>query len=190
MSEAMKADGIEPDTTVYNALISACAQGQQWALAELFYEEMQASGIPADEVTLAALVTAYGRSGEAARAVAMLDAMPSVVPNLIAYNAAISACQITAQWQLALTVWEKLQDAQLQADAFTYNSLISVFEKANLMDVAKAWFEVCPMIWCAMVMIPASTPPSSSISRSTSPFLGCTVIALIRNALMQNHWEH
>ena len=51
-------------------------------------------------VSLNALITSCGRASEAQRAVDLLHT--GLVPDLVSYNAAISACETTNQWQQAL----------------------------------------------------------------------------------------
>ena len=52
-----------------------------------------------------------------------------VVPNVITYNALISACEKGKQPERALGVLEAMQQQGLEPNAITYNALISSCEK-------------------------------------------------------------
>lgn len=60
---------------------------------------------------------------------------------MVVYNAALMACQVANRWQLALQLWERMNEAGVEPDLRTFNTLISVFERANQMDVALTWYE-------------------------------------------------
>ena len=54
--ERMKAEGLEPDRTTYNALISALEKGGQLPRALAVRGEMRQAGVQADTITYSALI--------------------------------------------------------------------------------------------------------------------------------------
>ncbi len=54
-----------------------------------------------------------------------------LVPNVITYNAAISACEKGEQWQKALGILAVMPEAGLVPNVITYNAAISACEKGQ-----------------------------------------------------------
>jgi len=91
--------GLEPDTIVCNAALSACERGGQWEEALLLLREMDCvEGSPPDRVSYNTAIAALSRGGQWRMAVELLDEMPRVVapphntPDAHSFGAAISAC--------------------------------------------------------------------------------------------------
>ncbi|CAE8586890.1 unnamed protein product [Polarella glacialis] len=55
----------------------------------------------------------------------------SVVPNEVTYNAAISACEKSGQWQQALSLLSLMPEARVVPNEITYSAAISACEKAG-----------------------------------------------------------
>ena len=54
-----------------------------------------------------------------------------LLPNVITYNALISACEKGKQPERALELFEAMQQRGVVPNVITYSALISVCEKAN-----------------------------------------------------------
>eukprot|EP00439_Symbiodinium_sp_Y106_P038595 s2888_g4.t1 len=54
-------------------------------------------------------------------------------PNVVGYNAAVTACGIYSQWQIAFGILEWMKRRSVQADLWSYNALI------NAVEVAASW---------------------------------------------------
>lgn len=67
--------------------------------------------------------------------------MKGLVPNIITYNAVISACEKGRRLPEALEVFCQMQDRRTRADLCTYNALISTCEKCNRMESAMTILE-------------------------------------------------
>ena len=51
-------------------------------------------------------------------------------PNVISYNAAISACQKRGEWQQAVSLFRAMPQARITPDVVSYNAVISAYEAA------------------------------------------------------------
>lgn len=73
---------------------------------------------------------------KARKAVGVLQQMPAYkqVPTESHYTAAIRACELSSQFQLALSVYEEMCDLDVYRSQATYEALISVAEKTNHTD--------------------------------------------------------
>jgi pentatricopeptide repeat protein len=80
-------------------------------------------------------------------AVALLDVMqrqaPPVSPNIITYNAVISACEKGGRLEEALNLLTQLTEAGLEPDIITYSALISTCEKVLCVCVCRCACYVC-----------------------------------------------
>lgn len=54
-----------------------------------------------------------------------------LVPNVVNFAGAMSACGRAARWRMALSLMKELPGLQLEADAAVYNSLISACSRAS-----------------------------------------------------------
>ena len=59
-----------------------------------------------------------------------------VQPDVITWNAAISACEKGAQWERALEMFEEMQRRGLQPDVITWNAVISSCQQSGSLDQA------------------------------------------------------
>ncbi len=83
-------------------------------------------------ITYTALITCEkGKQPE--RALELIEAMQrqGLVPDVITYNALISACEKGKQPERALELFEATQRQGLVPNVITYNALISACEKGN-----------------------------------------------------------
>jgi len=65
-----------------------------------------------------------------------------VVPDVIAYNAVISACEKAKQPVKAMEFFERLKCGRIVPDVVTYNALISACEKGKQPKGALELFEM------------------------------------------------
>ena len=54
-----------------------------------------------------------------------------VLPDVITYNAAISACEKGEQWQQVLRILAEMRSVSVLPDVITYNAAISACEKSE-----------------------------------------------------------
>ena len=83
-----------PDTTSYNAAISACEKGKHWELALGLMKECKTWATP-DTISYNAAISACEKGGQWQHALALLQTMGDerLWPDTISYSAAISACE-------------------------------------------------------------------------------------------------
>ena len=83
------------------------------------------------------------RRGEWQQALNLFEAMLKgrVNPDIIVYNAAISACEKGGQWQQALNLFRAMPKAKAIPDSISYNAAISACEKGSQWQQALNLFE-------------------------------------------------
>jgi len=80
-------------------------------------------------------ITQLGRDGEWAASLAVLaEEMPAegVIPNLVSYNAAMSALTNNGQWRRALDVFEKAREKGVKHDTIGFSAAISACNKGGM----------------------------------------------------------
>ncbi|CAE7739327.1 Sspo [Symbiodinium sp. CCMP2592] len=98
-----------------------------WAGLEQLQQMRQASQ-RLDDVSLGAALR--GCRGAWPTALVLLAGHP---PNVVGYNAAMTACGVCSQWQIAFGILEWMKRRSVQADLWSYNALI------NAVEVAASW---------------------------------------------------
>lgn len=71
--------GLAADVVSYNAALSACASGRQWAAALSVLQHMRQEGVNPNVVSFNAVLSACQRSGQWERALMLLDDMRQVI---------------------------------------------------------------------------------------------------------------
>ncbi|CAE8680561.1 unnamed protein product, partial [Polarella glacialis] len=95
---------VQPNAHSFNAAISGCEKGLQWARALHLLSEMCLSELIPDVFTYSAAVSACEKARRWEQALELLEVMRAqrVPPNAVSYSAAISACQKGQRADLAL----------------------------------------------------------------------------------------
>ncbi|XP_024378675.1 uncharacterized protein [Physcomitrium patens] len=62
-------------------------------------------------------------------------------PNTCHYNIILKKCGRAQKWDLVRNLWSEMQERNVMADSYTYNTLIDVNEKAGRKAEATFWFE-------------------------------------------------
>ncbi|CAJ1332494.1 unnamed protein product, partial [Effrenium voratum] len=105
--ELQRSSRIDPDVVSYSACVSASEKAQHWTLALRFFEDLQRN-VQADVISYSAAVAAWQTGKHWQRALGLFLEMPGV-PDALATNAAIGACALSVQWQLALRLLRDFQ---------------------------------------------------------------------------------
>lgn len=79
-------------------------------------------------------ISAYGRCGAPEQSVAQLSSMrvQGMLPDLLAYNAALSACAKAGKWQEALALYDDMRQAgEVAPDTWTLNALLLALSRGG-----------------------------------------------------------
>ncbi|KAI7844476.1 hypothetical protein COHA_001936, partial [Chlorella ohadii] len=141
--ERMVAAGQPPNTTTYNALISAHSKAGHLPKVLQTFEEMVSKGCERSVITYSSLISACEKAGEWKLALQLFDEMRTegCIPNVISYNSLIAACAQGAQWEKAGEVFEAMQAQGCRPDVVTYTALIQAYERGGQWRRALAAFE-------------------------------------------------
>ncbi|CAE8627485.1 unnamed protein product [Polarella glacialis] len=149
---------LRPDVITFNSTISACEKASQWSTALTILGRMRARA--ADEPESAPPEFSTSRLSPRTRDGTVVD------PDVVSFNAAISACDRGRQWPSALGLFGELFDAGLQPDVITCNSLISACA-AGL-----AWRPALELLAAMPTM--SLTPDQVSYSGAVRSCAGCS----------------
>jgi pentatricopeptide repeat protein len=102
--------------------------------------------IPAQKLGVkhfSAVVSCFGEAGMTADALNVFDRMQlsGIQPNVISYNAAITACEKGMQWEKALELFEQAERDGVKRDTCTFNAAISACEKSRQLEKALQLFD-------------------------------------------------
>lgn len=130
--------GLQPTTTMYNILISACDKGGHWKKALEYLGQLRSRQLKPDLVTYNSLLSALEREQQAEAAEECLRALKEegLRPQIRTYNALIAACDRTANLARAMHWFEAMRAEGISPDVVTYNALISCCDKAGRWDTA------------------------------------------------------
>ena len=106
------------DVISYNAAVAACAQ--QWQMALQIFAEM----LPESPSSAESETPKLRRFFAAPKA-------KTVRPDLITYNAVVTACEKGNQWHLALSIIDQMQSNNEAPNCVTYQGLLSACEKES-----------------------------------------------------------
>ncbi|CAE8716529.1 unnamed protein product, partial [Polarella glacialis] len=140
----LQGDLIEVDAAAYNSAVSACEKGGQWVLAVAVLREMLQGGLRLDVVAYSAATSAMskvattkaafhppppfgGEEGVWSKALELFAGMSEqkVVPDVIFFSAAASACASDGPWTAALGLLEAALRSGVQPDMILYGASIS-----------------------------------------------------------------
>eukprot|EP00434_Breviolum_minutum_P006968 symbB.v1.2.006149.t3/scaffold360.1/size220131/3 len=145
-----------PDQISFNAAITACEKAGQWQFALALLERMTEMTLESDVVGWSSVVSAMENTQNWQLALVVLESMHwlSILPNTVTMNAAISscekmtnmllersevsfnacvlACSRARQWQMALAVFDELQESSLEVEAMTYSYILMNCEQCGL----------------------------------------------------------
>ncbi|CAJ1421226.1 unnamed protein product [Effrenium voratum] len=125
-------ESIQLDTITYNACVSACEKASRWPQALALLRRAIRRRL-FDVVTFSATVSACANGRwQAALDLLQTCSEHNVQPDTIMHNAAISACERGGEWQLAMAVWQQMDEETI----ITFNALISACEKGAQWQMA------------------------------------------------------
>ncbi|CAJ1433460.1 unnamed protein product [Effrenium voratum] len=122
------------DLVGYNASISACEKNQEWRYALALLARVQEARLAANLITCNSCISACEKCSQWERAMLLLHELPN--PDVISFNAAISASGNRGLWQHALHLLALLAQRHLWPDVVTYNAAISSCERSGQWPLA------------------------------------------------------
>ena len=117
----MPSSSLMPDVISYNAAVAACTQ--QWQVAlQLLWQMLPNDVAPVTDRGLKPVRRIFGALST-----------PVVTPDIITYNAVVSACEKGGQWLVALSIFKRMLDMgpALQPNRVTYQGLLSACERES-----------------------------------------------------------
>lgn len=133
--EAMKRDGVEPDTVVYGSLIKAAVESGRLELARQLFRE---SGNP-DLLNYMSLIRAAGRERDVQKALMLLEELeqsPMAVDNT-AYNCVLEVCVACNDRRAAERLLRRMEAAG-QVDVISYNTYLKILLAEGLREEVHA----------------------------------------------------
>ena len=119
--------GCQPDVSIFNSMIAACAHGGEFNKARLMFERMAEHSCAADAVTYANLIRAYKKGGQWCHA---LDTFEAMQRGGCRPHAAVFSSIIDVLWQTGIS-WAQAKALRLFASAVEYGPcLISGISQA------------------------------------------------------------
>uniref|UniRef100_A0A1D1ZB86 Pentatricopeptide repeat-containing protein At1g74850, chloroplastic n=2 Tax=Anthurium amnicola TaxID=1678845 RepID=A0A1D1ZB86_9ARAE len=113
---------------------------------DIFDHDMPAHAVPRTALSYTALINAFGRNGDHATALDLLDRMKRppdrVSPTVLTYNTVINACARDAQvpWDTLLGLFAQMRHEGVHPDLVTYNTLLAACGSRGLGDEAEMVF--------------------------------------------------
>ncbi|CAJ1408439.1 unnamed protein product [Effrenium voratum] len=126
---------MQPNVVCFSVATTACERRKDWRLTLALLRRMEEERQRMDLVHMNSVISTMEKCGQWAWALWILKAMPkSVTPDVISYNAAISA-QGTSRWQHAWLLLEEMRLARLQLDVISFSAAITA--------MARSWRRGC-----------------------------------------------
>ena len=135
----MISKGLKPTIVTYNVMMQICAKTNDEKLANEIIDEIVASNLSFDIITLNNLITLLCNIGKLDDAVNVLQNMKEIYniePDIQLYNVVISACAKEKKYKEISKFMEDLNLKGLKPTAFTYNRLIELYCVDNHSDLA------------------------------------------------------
>eukprot|EP00435_Cladocopium_sp_Y103_P073603 s16_g44.t1 len=131
----MPSTSLTPDVISYNAAVAACTQHWQMAL-EIFSQMLPAGPVGPRSVSR----ERSSQDGESRprrpRIFSAFSQGALVSPDLITYNAVVSACEKGGQWALALSIFNQMELGGSELpNCVTYQGLLSACERESQWEV-------------------------------------------------------
>jgi len=141
----MRQYGFQPDSALFDAVLSACVNKNLLVLAEEVLAEREAAlGDRPTAATLAILVRLHGARGDLGRAVEVFEEIPrqhGLEVDARAYHALVSTCLASGRLDLALDAFCAMSSAGCHTSAKTYEALITASLREGALEQAAALVE-------------------------------------------------
>lgn len=124
--DEMRADGVTPDSTSYNAVLLVCQRGGAWQSALQVLDEMRRGEVLAGPVadSRAALRSSHRHPG-------IDSSIPVPPPDTISFNTAIGACGAAGRWEEALVLLDEISARGLSPTAASFHTAAAACTRAE-----------------------------------------------------------
>lgn len=125
--ENMHSRNLNPDTFLYNNVISVCTRVSDWRLAIDVLLLMQSRKVHSDTISFSSAINACARAGRWRESLNLLNEMTAagVKADTICYSSAISACAAAGCWKESLLLLSDMKAKKIPIDTIVCNSAIS-----------------------------------------------------------------
>lgn len=188
----LQGSGAEANLVVDNAMVSACERGKRWELSLQLLTRIRCDGVSPNLVTYITIICACGEAARWESASVYLTeemARVGVMPNVIAFNAALAACAdasvcgVDGASSHALSMLALMHEWHLRPDLVTYSVAATA---AVVVAAAPSASATVPrsaaadlLADCSRAMHATLATDSSAIaSKSTSPDVHGAVVAI------------
>ncbi|CAE7027843.1 EMB2654 [Symbiodinium sp. CCMP2592] len=128
--------GVRLDVQCFNCVLNACAAASRWVYALQLIGAMASMELRPDDVTLGTATSACGKAGRWEHALLLSNLSLNVQRSVFSQTAAVSALAKAAQWALALSSMECMQQLSTPPNHVTVGAVISAFGNAARWDGA------------------------------------------------------
>ena len=133
--------GVESNTVIYGACISAMERCSQFSKGLELLAEMGESQVEKNVITMSAAISACAKAGEWQLALDILDdtCKQKINPDNVALNACITGCG--TEWPTALFMLRQMPSFELTPDIISYSAAITALEEGSQWEQTLRLFE-------------------------------------------------
>lgn len=130
--------GLEPDAYTYSALLDVCVNARDLETARSLFDEMNASGIKQDKVTMTTMIDVYAEccneeNGEQylenCRELIKEMERKEVIANIQTYNTLLKLCTRGELTVNAMSILDKIRANHMQPNIVSYNTVLDGISK-------------------------------------------------------------
>lgn len=148
--------GVEPNSVVYSAAISACARSQpakSGQAKQLLKEAVEDKQLQMNVVGFNAAISACAQAGDWESAIELLTRMEDAAaddgssvflipqPDAISYGTVLAACERGQQWGLVLKYAQVMESKNLDLDGLAFTSCLHACQQLGQVDDALMYLE-------------------------------------------------
>ncbi|KAH7435961.1 hypothetical protein KP509_06G085600 [Ceratopteris richardii] len=131
----MQEAGIRPDKYIYTGVLRACADTGVLDLGIYIHNLVVEYGLESDVVVGSSLILLYFKCGAAYDAIRIFSKLTS--RNTISWNTVISYCNEHGYSDVALVLYEEMQQHGIKPEASTYSSILKACGSTGALDQGK-----------------------------------------------------
>lgn len=134
--------GLQPNVTTFNALMNVSAKAGDVEMADKLWKLMLDAGVSPTVVTYNIVLNACAQAHNGPLAETWMFQLlrnPRVKPCVVSFSTVISAFASTGNFEKAEEWFERMQEANIEADRIVFNSLINARAKAKDPVMSEYW---------------------------------------------------